>query len=367
MKVSYHNYSRMHEFLRPFIRDELEVLLSLDSDSELFEYQFKTEKILGRMLGDGYAVGLSSGTAALQLCLTGLGVGLGDEVLTVPLTYVATVLAVSNCGARPVFVDVCEDTMLMDADDIEHRLTKNSRVVLPVHLFGQMVDMAAMTRIGKSHALNIVEDACQAHGASFRGNAPGTFSAAACYSFFINKGLGGIGNGGMVLTKRRSLAKSLHVLRNPEADDALVLSSRRTPAYLDFVQLAFLKAKMQHFHDWIKKRREFAHRYNEALSNLLLTLPMEQKHAFHTYRDYAVRADKRSRLQRFLAGKGVETVVHYATPVHLMRVFGHLDYRAGDFPVAENICRTVLSLPINPFLSDEEVGCVISSVKSFFR
>lgn len=367
MKVSYHNYSRMHEFLRSSIRDELEVLLSLDSDAELFEYQSRTEKLLGRMLGKGYAVGLSSGTAALQLCLTGLGVGLGDEILTVPLTYVATILAVSNSGTRPVFVDVCDDTMLMDASDIEHRLTKNSRAVLPVHLFGQMVDMSAMVRIGRSHGLDVIEDACQAHGAEFHGHPPGSFSAAACYSFFINKGLGGIGNGGMVLTKRRSLAHKLAVLRNPEADDPLVLRSRRTPAYLDFVQLAFLKAKMRHFHGWIERKREIAHRYNEAFAGLPLKLPVEQKHAFHTYRDYAVRADKRNSLQRFLAHRGVDAVVHYATPVHLTRTYRHLGYKQGDFPIAENVCRTVLSLPINSFLRDEEIDNVIACVRSFFR
>jgi dTDP-4-amino-4,6-dideoxygalactose transaminase len=221
----------MHESLRPAIRRELETVLSLDNDAALFEYQYKGEKEIGRFLGGRHAIGVSSGTAALQFALTGIGIGTGDEVITSAHTYVATLLAISATGATPVLVDVQEDTMLMDADRITERITPRTKAIVPVHLYGQMADLKKISAVARKHELHIIEDACQAHLARFDGRVPGSESDAACYSFFPSKNLGGAGNGGMVVTRDKRLLRTIEELRNPSSDSPHLLKSHRTPAF----------------------------------------------------------------------------------------------------------------------------------------
>lgn len=367
MRVSYHNYRRMNEFLKEDIRKELQELLALDSDKELFGYQYRNERAIGRYLGKGYARGLSSGTTALQFALTGLGVGPGDEVITVPNTYIATALAISNVGATPVFVDVRGDTLLMDLGKLEDRITDKTKAVLPVHLHGQMVDMPRLSKIARKHGLKIIEDAAHAHLARYRKRLPGSQSDAACYSFYLNKALGGISNGGMLLSRHRSLHRKVETLRNPESDDPLLLKSLRTPAFLNWEQTAFLKCRMRYLKDWTERRRALARLYREQLRNSPVTMQAEDKNAYHVYRDFVIRVEGRDNLRRRLGREGITTAVHYGVPLHLSGTYTYLSYRRGHFPESERSCAATLSLPINPFLSEEEVIHVARTVKKLVR
>jgi dTDP-4-amino-4,6-dideoxygalactose transaminase len=366
MDVSYYNYQRMHEFLRADIREELQTLLSLDTDAELFRYQYKNERMIGRRLGEGHATGMSCGTAALQLSLTALGIGHGDEVITVPNTYIATLLAISNAGARPRLVDITTGTMLIDTDQIEEQITEKTKAIMPVHLYGQMAEMRGIRRIATKHGLFVIEDACQAHLARYRGRPPGAMSDAACYSFFPNKNFGGISNGGMVITKSRKLHKRFEILRNPTSDDPLLLKSTRTPAYLTWIEIAFIRCKLRYLEAWTKKKREIAKTYYEELAGIPIALPETDRNAYHVYMDFVIRTTKRDRLRKYLDSRGIQTVIHYP-PAHLSKTYSHLGYAKGDFPVAERACDSVLSLPINPFLLDEEIDYTVSKVKAFLR
>ncbi|MBI2134866.1 DegT/DnrJ/EryC1/StrS family aminotransferase [Candidatus Woesearchaeota archaeon] len=367
MGVSYNNYKRMNEFLRQDIKKELEILLSLDNDYALFKYQYENEKQIGKMLGSGYSVGTSSGTAALQFCLVGLGIGENDEVITVPHTYIATLLPISNTGAIPVLADVLGDTMLIDPDKIEERITEKTKAIMPVHLYGQMANMDKIRKIGERHNLMVIEDAAQAHLGRYGGKLPGNKSHAACYSFYLNKVLGGISNGGIVITKSRKLQDKIRILRNPESNDPLVLKSLRTPAYLDWEQIAFIKCKIKHLREWLERRREIAKMYNEELAHLPIILPKEDKKAYHVYRDFVIRANKRDKLVKYLSRKGIETNIHYEQPVHLSLTYKYLGYKKGDFPVSESICQQAISLPVNPFLANDEIFYTIRKIKDFFK
>jgi len=279
MKVSYYHYKRINEFLRQDIRKELEILLSLDTDEELFKYQFKNEKNIGKFLGKGYAIGTSSGTTALQFSLTALGIGKNYEVITTPNTYIATLLAISNNSAKSILVDVSPDTMLIDIEKIEDSINEKTKAIIPVHLYGQMTNMNEIRKLATKYNLYVIEDAAHAHLARYEGKLPGNLSDSACYSFFVNKGLGGISNGGMVITKSRKLYKKLEILRDPESNDPLLLKSHRTPAYLDWNQIAFIKCRIKYLKDWIEKRRKIAKIYLEELKDLPIILPETDKKA----------------------------------------------------------------------------------------
>lgn len=366
MKVSYYNYKRMHEFLREDIKKELETLLSLDDDPEIFYYMYKNEKKVGKALGRGYFRGTSSGTAAMQFSLLALGIGKDDEVITTP-SHIATMLAISNIGAKPVLVDIRQDTMLMDINQIDDAITKKTKAVIPVHLYGQMVDMDKLSRITKRHGLFVVEDAAQAHLARHRGKLPGSKSNCACYSLGLNKSLGGISNGGMVVTKSRKIYNDIEKLRNNSSNSPLLLRSKRTPGYLDWMQIAFLLCKIKYIESWTSRGREIAKIYLDGLSGLPITLPVEDKEAYHVYRDFAIRTEKRDKLQKYLRRKGVQTAIHYPQACHLSGAYAGFGYKKGDFPVAEESFSRVISLPANPFVTDEEADYVIKMVKKFLK
>ena len=367
MMASYYDYKRMNVFLREGITKELEVLLSLDSDSELYKYASKNEKEIGKKLGSRHYIGTNSGTAALQLSLAALGIGKGDEVITVPNTYIATLLAISNTGAKPILVDIDENTMLIDTDKIEEKINDRTKAILPVHLYGQMADMGKISSIAKKHKLAVVEDAAHAHMARYDKKLPGKLSDAACYSFFPNKNLGGLGGGGMVISRYWNLSRKIRMLRNEASNSPLVLKSLRTPALLDWSQIAFIKCRLKHMETWIERKREIAEIYREELEGLPLTLPFSDRKAYHAYRDFAVRAKRRDKLRRYLRRKGIETEVHYPLPLHLTKTYSYLGYKKGSLPISEEAAETVISLPISPFTTQAECDYVIKKTKLFFK
>jgi len=366
MKVSYYNYKKMNQFLREDLRKELNVVLGMDSDEELFSYQYRNDKKIVKLMGGRFGLGFDCGTAALQFCLNGFDIGSGDEVITVPNTYIGTLLSISGTGAKPVLVDIDPKTMLMDCGKIESAITDNTKAIMPVHLYGQMADMDKINKIAKRHNLRVIEDACQAHFTRYKGKLTGSTSDATCYSFFPNKGLGGIGCGGMATTKSWTLYKKFEKLRNPTSNDPILLKSKRTPAYLDWMQLAFIKCKIKYYHSWIKRKREIANMYYENLQSLPILLPGVDKKAFHVYKDFVIRTEKRDKLRSFLSRKGIETKIHYHLPLHLSKTYSYLGHKKGDFPESEKACSTILSIPINPFLKNDEIFYIITMIKKFY-
>jgi len=362
MKVSYNKYKEMNEFLRFDLRKEFNKVLSFDTDSELYNYQSKGEKYIGKFLGRGYAIGTSCGTAALSLTQKALDIK--GEVITVAHTYISTALSISEAGAIPKFIDVNPNTMLIDDNLIEDAITEKTRAIIPVHLYGQMANMPKINRIAKKYNLHIIEDACQAHLAKYNGKMPGENSDATCYSFFLNKNLGGISNGGMAITKNKKLKKTIDIFRNPDSDNPLVLKSFRTPAYLDWIQQTFIRCKLKYLDEWIKKKRQIAKRYCEELDGHI-SIPETDKKAYHTYRNFVIRVKNRDKLKKYLAKKGIETHIHYNTPIHLSNTYKHLKYKKGSLPVSEKISSSILSLPINPFITRTEQEYVIKNIKKF--
>lgn len=367
MEVGYHDYGRINHILKDDLMNELSHLLSIDSDKGLYAYAAKNEKAIGKKLGGGFCIGTNSGTTALQLSLAALGIGKGDEVITMPNTYIATLLAISNTGAKPILVDIAEETMLMDINDIEDKISEKTKAILPVHLYGQMCNMEKIGKISKKHGLKVVEDACHAHLARYSGNPPGAFSDAACYSFFPNKNLGGLGGGGMAITRNWIMSRKIRILRDEASNNPLVLKSLRTPALLDWSQIAFIKARMKYSPEWTERRREIAETYHEKLEGLPLELPCTDKKAYHVYRDFVIRVKNRDKLRKYLKRNGIETEVHYPLPVHLTKTYSYLGYKKGSLPISERTCETAVSLPISPLLSDDEAMHVIQMTRKFFR
>lgn len=310
-----------------------------------------------------HAVGVANGTDALQLALTALGIGPGDDVLTVSHTFVATVEAIVHTGARPVFVDVDRATGTMDPRLVEAALTPNTKAILPVHLYGQAADMGPLMDIARAHGLFVVEDACQAHGARYRGKPVGSFGDAAAFSFYPSKNLGAAGDGGAVTTNDEAVAARVRALREhgqyaKNTHELCGFTSR-----LDTVQAAFLRIKLPHLAAWNESRRRLAERYDSELSGGALGLPERADDRTHVYHLYAVRHPQRDAMRAALLDRGVQTGSHYPTPVHLQAAYRHLGYAEGSLPESEAWAAEVLTLPMFPELTGAEVDRVCEAVR----
>lgn len=332
----------------------------------------KLEKRIARFTGAKEGVGVASGTDALFLSLKALGVEPGDEVITTPFSFVATAEVIANCGARPVFVDIEPRTFNIDANKIERVITKKTKAVIPVHLYGQMADMAAIMRMAKGKGLAVVEDAAQALGAkqaiANRTKTAGSFGDTACFSFFPTKNLGAYGDAGMIVTGDSALAQKIKMLRNHGSvkkyrHESLSFSSR-----LDELQAAILLAKLQYLKKWNGKRRRMAAVYNRAFANVEeIQTPFIAQGNNHIYHQYTIRTKKRDELAEFLKQNNVPTAIHYPLPLHLQPAFKYLGYKKGDFPEAERAAKEVLSLSIYPELKKSEQKKIITAVKNFFN
>ena len=362
--ISFNNYDRQHLEIRENVNSELNKILNFRSDYEFWFYERKFEKDFAKYCRKKFGIGVASGTAALQLALIAYGIKSGDEVITVPYTFIATSLAISNVGAKPVFVDIDTKTYTIDISKIEDVITKKTKAILPVHLYGHPCKIDEIIKMAKKYELKIIEDCAQAYGSEYK-NEKVPFSSTGCFSFHISKILGGFGNGGIIVTDCKEIDKKVRILKDPEANEEFLRESRRTPCELDAIQIAFLKAKLPSLAKWIEKKREIAHIYNEELEGTKIITPIEDKNVKHSYFRYVIRSNKRNALQRFLFRKGVETRVDYDLPIYLTKTFKYLGYRKGDFPVAEKCSNEVLSLPINPFLKEGEISKIIRLVKLF--
>jgi dTDP-4-amino-4,6-dideoxygalactose transaminase len=329
------------------------------------------EEAVAKYIGSRYAIGCASGSDALLLSLMAMGVKAGDEVITIPFTFFATASTVSRLGARPVFVDIQQDSFNIDPELIEQAITPRTRAIIPVHLFGQCADMAAINEIAKRKKIRVIEDACQAIGAAQQGTRAGVLGDTGCFSFFPSKNLGGFGDGGLITTNDKALADSMAMLRVHGSQvrylhEAIGINSR-----LDALQAAVLHIKLKYLDQWNEGRRRNAERYQQLFYQMKyadrVVLPPTRPGNFHVYNQFTVRAPKRDELRTFLKEKGVGTEVYYPLPMHLQNCYRDLGHQKGSFPVSEQAAEEVMSIPIYAELTESQQGYVVEMIAKFYK
>jgi dTDP-4-amino-4,6-dideoxygalactose transaminase len=325
------------------------------------------EAEVAEYVGCQHGVGVASGTDALRLSLEALDVGPGDEVITTPFTFVATANTISHAGARPVFVDIDPRTFNIVPAQIEAAITERTKAIVPVHLYGQPAEMDAIIDIARRHNLYVIEDCAQAIGAEDDGRRVGTFGDLACFSFYPTKNLGAFGDAGMVTTNDPDLAERVTVLRQQGSKtryyhDVLGFNSRP-----DEMQAALLRVKLRRLDDWQSRRGQIAVRYDAGLGELDVETPFVRPGVTHVYHQYTIRVARRDELIEFLRERDVGSMIYYPLPLHLQKMYHDLDYAEGSLPVSESAGREVLSLPIYPELTDEQVRTVVDTIGEFLN
>ena len=317
--------------------------------------------------GAAHGVGLNSGTSALHLALLAAGVGPGDEVITVPFTFVATVAAIIYAGARPVFVDIEPASFTMDVSRIESAITARTKAILPVHLYGQCADMDPIVELARRRGLAVIEDAAQAHGAQYKGRRAGSLGDLACFSFYPGKNLGAYGEAGAVVTNNAEYNRVIRMLRDWGGEKKYIHSLKGYNYRMEGMQGAILRVKLRHLEAWTEARRRHAAAYRRLFAQAGVRIPCEMPYNRHVYHVYAIRTAQRAGLQAALEAAGIQTAIHYPIPVHLQPAYSDLGYRRGDFPVSERAADEVLSVPIYPEMTDAQVGIVASSILEHSR
>jgi dTDP-4-amino-4,6-dideoxygalactose transaminase len=328
----------------------------LGPETAAFEQEFAA------YCGAEYAVGVNSGTSALHLALLAAGIGPGDEVITVPFTFYATVATLGYVGATPVFVDIDPATFNMDVSRLEAAITARTRAILPVHLYGQPADMDPILDIARRHKLVVIEDAAQAHGAEYKGRRAGGIGDFGCFSFYPTKNLGAAGEGGLVTTNNPEYARVLASLRNWGEQSRYYPVLKGYNYRMPAIQAAILRVKQRRLEAWTEMRRSLAAEYDRLLENSGVVTPRALPDVRHVYCLYTIRAQDRDELQAALERAGIQSAVHYPVPIHLMPAYATARYKAGDFPAAEACASSVLSLPLNAHVTHEQVERVASQV-----
>lgn len=326
------------------------------------------ESKVAEYLGVKHAIGVASGTDALQIALMAIDLKPGDEVITTPFTFVATAETIALLGGKPIYVDIDEKTYNINPDLIEEKITEKTKAIIPVHLYGQPAEMDKIMDIARRYNLYVIEDSAQALGAEYKNRKVCTFGDIACISFFPTKNLGAFGDAGMIVTNNDELAEKIKMIRVHGSKirykhEILGVNSR-----LDTLQASILLVKLKYLDRWNERRAEIAKKYNDAFQNLdgVIT-PYREPYNKHIYHQYTIRTEQRDALAQFLKERGIQTAVHYPIPLHLQKAFSYFGYKPGDFPVAEQCSKEVLSLPMFPELTDEEVDYVVKSVNEFFK
>jgi dTDP-4-amino-4,6-dideoxygalactose transaminase len=329
----------------------------LGEEVEVFEKEF------AEYSGASFGVAANSGTSALHLALLAAGIKPGDEVITVPFTFVATVAAILYVGAKPVLVDVDPRTLTIDVNLIEAAVTPHTKAILPVHLHGLPSDIDPIMEIASRHGLIVIEDAAQAHGAEYKGRRVGGIGHLGCFSFYPGKNLGAYGEGGMVVTNNPEYDRAMRMLRDWGQERKYHHVMKGFNYRMDGFQAAVLRVKLRHLEDWTNARRSHAARYGELLKGMNIKTPVEGADCRHVYHVYAMRAHERDALQDGLHARGVQTAIHYPIPVHLQEAYVDMGYSPGDFPCSEEAAKEVLSLPMYAEMSDEQLRFVSAAVQ----
>jgi len=371
MKVPLLDLKEQNELLRPDI--EAALARVLDTNGFILGGEVaELEKELAAYCGTKHAIGCASGSDAILLGLMALDVGHGDEVITTPYSFFATVSAITRLGAIPVFVDIDPETFNLDVSQVEGKISARTKAVEPVHLYGQCADMAALNEVCERRSIPIVEDAAQAIGAEENGVMAGAMGAVGCFSFYPSKNLGGMGDGGFMTTNDDELAKKLLALRVHGAEERYYHKYVGLNSRLDGFQGAVLRVKLPHLNDWTAKRRSNAARYRQMFTDAGLTeqlrVPVERRNTKHIYNQYVLRVPgKRDELRAFMTENGIGTDIYYPVPLHLQDCFAYLGYRDGDFPVAERAARETIALPVFPELKLEQMEYIVETITEFFR
>lgn len=357
LKIHYQTYK--HEFDQACLRVLASGHFILGPELETFEQKF------AQFLKVQHVAGCASGTEAIYLALAACEVGQNDDVLVVAHTAVPTISAISMTGAKPVFVDIDPITCLMDVAQLESCITPQTKAIIPVHLYGQVVDMESVLKIAAKHNLFVIEDVAQATGATYRGAPAGTLGDFGAFSFYPSKNLGAFGDAGAISTNSQTNFERLIMLRNYGQSrryyhDIIGINSR-----LDEIQAAILAAQMPFIEEWNKRRLEIAKRYTTGLKDLAQTpnMPGLTEHVYHLY---VIQVDERDELQAYLAEHGIQCLIHYPIPAHLQKAYSYLGYKVGDLPVTERIAKRILSLPMFPELTDKQVDLVIETITDFY-
>jgi dTDP-4-amino-4,6-dideoxygalactose transaminase len=330
----------------------------LGEQVEAFEREFAD------YCGTRHAIAVSSGTSALHLALLAAGIGPGDEVITTPFTFVATVSAIIYAGATPVFVDIDPESFMLDPSLLEGAVTPRTKAIVPVHLYGQMADMDPILDFAAQHGLVVIEDACQAHGAEYRGARAGSLGLSGCFSFYPGKNLGACGEGGVIVTSDDAQMLAMRQLRDWGQDGRYNHVVKGFNYRMDAIQGAILRVKLRHLEAWTEARQRHARHYTSLLKEIrTITTPIELAGRRHVFHVYALRSDVREALRAFLQSEGVQTGLHYPIPVHLQKAHADLGYTPGDFPNAEAAAKQVLSLPMFPELTPSQIETVAATIK----
>lgn len=315
-----------------------------------------------------FCVGVASGTDALRFALIACGIGAGDEVITVSNTFIATTETISQVGAIPVFIDVHPETWNMDVSKIEEAISEKTKAVIPVHLYGQPANMAPILKIAEEHNLVVIEDACQAHGALYNDKKAGSMGIAGCFSFYPGKNLGAFGEGGAVVTQDKRIADKIRMIRDHGQNEKYFHEIEGYNGRLDAIQAGILRIKLKRLDDWNQARKQNAAYYSENLSGIHgLTIPADADFSTSVYHLYVILVNDRDGLQQFLKEKGIATGLHYPLPLHLQKAYNHLGYKKGDFPVTESAAKRLLSLPMYPELTHQQIEYIVESTKEFMN
>ncbi len=358
------DFKREYESLRPALLPKIEGCLAsgyyiLGSEVTAFENEFAA------FVGTKYCVGVANGMEAIEIILRALNIGVGDEVITVSNSAVATALAVTRTGANPVFADL-DEYFHMDVSSVEKLITPKTKAILSVHIFGQSADIDGLVELCKKHHLYLVEDACQAHGTRMNGKHVGGFGEAGAFSFYPTKNLGGYGDGGAITTDHKELADTCRMLRNYGQVTRYHHKLKGLNSRLDELQAVILRDKLTHLNDFVAKRQHVAVLYRTYLAGIPeVILPKERKGGTHSYHLFVIRVKNREALQTYLKDHGVESLVHYPIPIHKQECYEELN--SLTLPVTEAYAKDVLSIPIHPFLSDEEVKTVADTIREFYK
>jgi dTDP-4-amino-4,6-dideoxygalactose transaminase len=314
--------------------------------------------------GTEFAIGVGSGTEALHLSLLAAGIGPGDEVITVSNTFIATVEAIVLAGARPVFVDIDADTYNIDTSQIEGAISPRTRAILPVHLYGHPADMGPVLELAEAYKLKVIEDACQSHGAEYKGRRTGSLGDAGCFSFYFTKNLGAYGEAGMITTSDPDVAERCRMLRDHGQTVKYYHRLVGVNGRLDEIQAAVLRVKLPHLDDWNEKRRSLAQAYESLLPSSVIT-PVEVPWARHVYYAYVVRTANRDELQAWLTTKDIGTGIHFPVPIHLQEAYSEFDYANTHLPVTEKVAKEIISLPMYPELRIDQINYICDCIREF--
>jgi hypothetical protein len=351
------------------IKEEVDRAVQKVLDSSQFidgEETKKFERNIAKLCGTKYAVSVDSGTDALFLSLKALGVKNGDEVITTPFSFIATVEVIANLGARPVLADIDPTSFNISPSEIRKKITEKTKVILPVHLFGNPAEMKEIKKIAEDYKLKIVEDAAQAIGSKYDNHPIGGIGDIGCFSFYPTKNLGAYGDGGMVVTNDKKIAEKIRLLRNHGSSPRkkYLNLSLGTNSRLDEIQAAILRVKMNHLSDWNNKRAEIASYYNKMLRGV--EKPQILKNRDHVFHQYTIRLKRRDDLKKYLEKKGIPTRIYYPIPLHLQPALSYLNYKKGGFPEAEKASEEVLSLPIYPEILESDLNKIVNETNNFF-